>query len=65
MQTIKRINRAGVTVLLIEQNASQALRIAEHANIIKSGIIALSGASAALVDDPTVQRTYLGAESKA
>ncbi len=57
---IREINRAGTTILLVEQNASMALSVAARAYVLESGAIAVSGAAAALRDDPKVRAAYLG-----
>lgn len=60
--TIKEINqRDGVTILLVEQNAHQALQIASRAYVLESGRLVLSGPAARLIDDPKVREAYLGA----
>lgn len=59
-RTITAINAQGVTVLLVEQNARQALRIAHRAHVIETGRIALSGAAGDLRQNPQVQQAYLG-----
>jgi branched-chain amino acid transport system ATP-binding protein len=59
--TIREINRDGVTVLLVEQNANYALDIAARGYVLETGRIAVADASAKLRDDPEVQRAYLGA----
>jgi branched-chain amino acid transport system ATP-binding protein len=59
--TIREINRAGVTVLLVEQNANYALDIAARGYVLETGRIALADRSSKLRDDPEVQRAYLGA----
>ncbi len=57
---IRRINRAGTTVLLVEQNASMALSVAHRAYVLENGSIALSGDASSLRDDPKVRAAYLG-----
>jgi branched-chain amino acid transport system ATP-binding protein len=57
---LKEINRGGVTMLLVEQNAHIALRTASHAYVLETGAITISGAGADLLNDPAVQRAYLG-----
>ncbi len=57
---IQRIRTQGTSVLLVEQNARQALRIADRAYVLESGRIALSGPAAALAADPRVRAAYLG-----
>ena len=60
-ETIAEINRDGVTILLVEQNANYALDIASHGYVLETGHIALAGDSTQLRDDPEVQKAYLGA----
>jgi len=57
---IQQIRAKGTAVLLVEQNARQALRIADRAYVLESGHIALSGAASALAADPRVRAAYLG-----
>jgi branched-chain amino acid transport system ATP-binding protein len=58
---IAEINREqGVTVLLVEQNAYHALKLADRAYVLTNGRITLSGAGAALMADPAVRAAYLG-----
>jgi branched-chain amino acid transport system ATP-binding protein len=57
---IEEINREGVTVLLVEQNARQALRIAEQAYVMEKGRITVSGAAARLIQEHNVVEAYLG-----
>jgi branched-chain amino acid transport system ATP-binding protein len=59
--TIGEINRQGVTILLVEQNANYALEISDRGYVLETGRIALSGESLVLRGDPEVQRAYLGA----
>ena len=59
--TLRELNQQGMTILLIEQNANQALRLSEYSYILENGRIALEGKSTALSANPTVQRSYLGA----
>ena len=60
-ETIKEINRTGVAILLVEQNANYALEISGRGYVLETGQIALRGESATLRKDPEVQRAYLGA----
>jgi branched-chain amino acid transport system ATP-binding protein len=60
-ETIGEINRGGVAILLVEQNANYALDAAGRGYVLETGRIALSNDSGALRDDPEVQRAYLGA----
>ena len=57
---IKQINAAGTTILLIEQNARQALGISDYTYVLENGHITLEGPSAQLLADPAVQKAYLG-----
>ena len=57
---IKHINAAGTTILLIEQNARQALGISDYTYVLENGHITLEGPSAQLLADPAVQKAYLG-----
>jgi branched-chain amino acid transport system ATP-binding protein len=57
---IKEINAQGTTILLVEQNAFQALKIADKAYVLETGTIVLSGTGAELLSSPEVQKVYLG-----
>ncbi len=57
---IVEINRGGVTVLLVEQNAHRALPLSQFAYVLETGHVALSGESGALAADPRVRLSYLG-----
>jgi branched-chain amino acid transport system ATP-binding protein len=57
---IEEINRRGVTVLLVEQNAQQALKLAHRAYVLETGRVVKSAPAAQLLDDPDVQAAYLG-----
>ncbi len=57
---IQEINRQGVTVLLIEQNANMALKIADLAYVLETGTITMSGTGAELLADERVKEAYLG-----
>ena len=57
---IQRINREGVTVLLVEQNANKALGIAEYGYVLETGRIALEDQAASLLQNDHVRRSYLG-----
>jgi branched-chain amino acid transport system ATP-binding protein len=59
--TIAEINKGGVAILLVEQNANYALDAAKRGYVLETGRVALSNDSTALRDDPEVQRAYLGA----
>ncbi|RYF41707.1 MAG: branched-chain amino acid ABC transporter ATP-binding protein, partial [Comamonadaceae bacterium] len=58
---IREINKAGTTVLLAEQNAYAALKIADRAYVIESGRVVLEGAGETLMKDDAVRRAYIGA----
>ncbi|HKS23127.1 MAG TPA: ABC transporter ATP-binding protein [Thermoanaerobaculia bacterium] len=58
--TIAEINRAGVTILLVEQNVYQSLRIADRAYVLESGRVVLAGTGRELLEDDHVRRAYLG-----
>ena len=57
---IREINNAGVTVLLIEQNANMALKTADLAYVIETGEIVLSGTGKQVLENPSVREAYLG-----
>jgi len=57
---IKEINAQGTTILVVEQNAFQALKIADKAYVLETGTIVLSGTGAELLSSPEVQKVYLG-----
>lgn len=60
LAAVQRLNGEGVTILLVEQNAHAALRIADRAYVLENGAIALEGRSAELAHDPRVREAYLG-----
>jgi branched-chain amino acid transport system ATP-binding protein len=59
-EAITEANRAGRTVLLVEQNARSGLAIADHGAVMDSGVVRLTGTGAGLLVDPEVARLYLG-----
>jgi branched-chain amino acid transport system ATP-binding protein len=59
-QTIEEINRSGVAILLVEQNANYALDISKRGYVLETGRVVLANESVHLRDDPEVQRAYLG-----
>ena len=61
---IRTINKAGITVLLIEQNANMALKVADYAYVMQTGEIALSGTGAELLENEEVKEAYLGKQRK-
>jgi len=58
--TIREINRSGVTILLVEQNARAALKLAHKGYVLETGTIVLSGPAATLLADERVRKAYLG-----
>ncbi len=60
-ETIGEINRAGVAILLVEQNANYALDISTRGYVLETGRVAIADESARLRTNPDVQRAYLGA----
>jgi branched-chain amino acid transport system ATP-binding protein len=59
-EVVREVYAQGVTVLLVEQNASRALQIANRAYVMESGIITMSGDAKGLLSDPKVRAAYLG-----
>ena len=57
---IRRVNDDGITVLLIEQNANAALRIADYGYVLETGVIALTGTGEELLKNESVREAYLG-----
>jgi branched-chain amino acid transport system ATP-binding protein len=62
-EVLQEINRKGTTILLVEQNANKALRIAAHACVLETGRITLSGRGPELLGDPRIKEAYLGTGS--
>jgi branched-chain amino acid transport system ATP-binding protein len=59
-QIIAQLNRRGVTLLLVEQNAAAALKIAAYAYVLETGRVVLEGPGAELLKHPHLQDAYLG-----
>jgi branched-chain amino acid transport system ATP-binding protein len=59
-RVIETLRRDGVTILLVEQNAYQALRLADRAYVLETGYVKTHGPAHALADDPAVKAAYLG-----
>jgi branched-chain amino acid transport system ATP-binding protein len=57
---LAQINRRGVSIVLVEQNAELALELARHAYVLETGTIALAGEASGLMDNEHVRRAYLG-----
>jgi branched-chain amino acid transport system ATP-binding protein len=60
-QVVTEINQAGVTILLVEQNANMALRTAHRGYVLETGTVALAGTGQELLGNPRVKEAYLGA----
>jgi branched-chain amino acid transport system ATP-binding protein len=60
---ITRLNQQGVTILLVEQNAAQALKLAHYAYILETGRVALAGPGSELLAHPRLKEAYLGDEA--
>jgi branched-chain amino acid transport system ATP-binding protein len=59
-EVVRAVYAQGVTILLVEQNASRALQIADRGYVMDSGLITLSGDARKMLDDPQVRAAYLG-----
>ena len=59
-EVVKDVSKRGVTILLVEQNASRALGIADRAYVMESGIVTMNGEATELLNDPRVRAAYLG-----
>jgi len=59
-ETLGRLHRDGLTILLAEQSVEMALEVADHAYVLQVGRSVLSGPATTLAHDPEVQRIYLG-----
>ena len=59
-ETIGEINKTGVAILLVEQNANYALDVSKRGYVLETGTVVLANDSAQLRDDPEVQKAYLG-----
>jgi branched-chain amino acid transport system ATP-binding protein len=59
-EVVRDVYAQGVTVLLVEQNASRALGIANRGYVMDSGLITMNGDAKALLSDPKVRAAYLG-----
>mgnify|MGYP005779573397 CR=1 FL=1 len=57
---IQELNRTGTTILLVEQNAEMALKVADRAYVLESGSIVLSGAGKDLISSDSIRQAYLG-----
>jgi branched-chain amino acid transport system ATP-binding protein len=59
-EVVREVYAQGVTVLLVEQNASRALQIADRAYVMESGLITMNGDAKEMLSDPKVRAAYLG-----
>jgi len=59
-RVVDTVHREGITILLVEQNASRALSVADRAYVMDSGEILMQGEAEALLNDPRVKAAYLG-----
>ena len=59
-EVVREVHAQGVTVLLVEQNASRALAIANRAYVMESGLVTMSGQAKEMLSDPKVRAAYLG-----
>lgn len=59
-QTLREINAAGTTILLVEQNARQALKLAHRGYVLETGRLTLAGTASELMEEPRVKAAYLG-----
>ena len=57
---IQEVNKQGITILLVEQNAKMALAISDRAYVLETGNISIEGNAADLLNDPRVKKAYLG-----
>jgi branched-chain amino acid transport system ATP-binding protein len=57
---VEQLRRDGVTVFLVEQNANQALKVADRAYVLENGRVVMTGTGEALLTDPKVREAYLG-----
>ncbi|HPI41060.1 MAG TPA: ABC transporter ATP-binding protein [Pseudobdellovibrionaceae bacterium] len=60
-QIIEKLNKLGMTLLLVEQNARMALKISQRAYVIETGVLTLTGVGSELLQDDVIRRSYLGA----
>ena len=62
--TIKAINEGGTTILLIEQNANMALKVAHHGYVLETGNITMTGTGLELLENEEIKEAYLGKSKK-
>jgi branched-chain amino acid transport system ATP-binding protein len=59
-EVVREVYAQGVTILLVEQNASRALQLADRGYVMESGLITMSGEAKQMLSDPKVRAAYLG-----
>ncbi len=59
-ELVRHIRQEGLTVLIVEQNVAQVLRVVDRAYVLETGRVAAEGSAAALAADPAIRRSYLG-----
>ena len=59
-RVLEDLNRRGTTILLVEQNARAALRIAQYAYVLETGVVSMEGKAADLLNDEKIKKAYLG-----
>jgi branched-chain amino acid transport system ATP-binding protein len=59
-EAVRELNREGLTILLVEQNARAALKLATRGYVLETGRMIISDDAAKLLDDPRVREAYLG-----
>ena len=59
-EIVREVSQQGVTILLVEQNASRALQIADRGYVMEPGLITMSGQAQQMLNDPKVRAAYLG-----
>jgi branched-chain amino acid transport system ATP-binding protein len=64
-ETVRRIREERITVVLVEQNANQALALADYAYVLENGRVALEGKGSDLLCDPAIKEAYLGGAQEA
>lgn len=62
-KAVTQIRETGITILLVEQNAKQALQLSDRAYVLENGLVVLDGQAKDLAHDPRVQRAYLGTDA--
>ena len=63
-EIIKTLHAQGMTILLVEQNANAALKVADYAFVLQTGMMGVQGTGAELLDNPEVKAAYLGKSRK-